>query len=371
MDTENINWRGGIFLVVYHLLLFVSLPIYLAYRTPSLGLVAVSFCLYVVAALGITAGYHRLYSHRSFKASGLFEYPVLAAGTLATQGSVLEWAHDHRLHHRYVDEEKDPYKTRKGFWYSHLLWMFTKRIEFKERIISDLLSRKVLVFQHQYYGLLLTFLNAIVFFAVGWYFQDYWGALVLALLARMFLVHHCTWFINSLAHMWGSKPYSTEHSAVNNWILAILTMGEGYHNYHHTFAGDYRNGIKWYQYDITKLVIWTASKFGLTSDLRTVRRSTIQKKLILMDRQLMLERIGEASEGLSDLEDKIISLSDSLVDDLKNQEIIKRKLDRITSEKSNHLEAEFRSIKERFERTSNEWARLCKQVLTLNQLRVN
>ena len=366
---SNFNWTGGLILIGYHVLLLVSLPLYLLYMPFNMGLFVASFALYVLAAVGITAGYHRFYSHRTYQPCKSLEVGLLSMGTLAIQGSALEWAHDHRRHHRYVDTDGDPYGTKYGFWQSHLLWMFKKRDSFDTQLVSDLTENSLVVFQHQHYALLLVVTNLFPVLFLGWLFGSFWGAFVIALLARMFLVHHCTWFINSLAHIWGSRPYSTEHSAVNNWILAVLTMGEGYHNYHHTFAGDYRNGVRWYQYDITKLFIWLATKLGLASDLRTVRTSSIKKKLILVDRKLMLERIKEKDHpAVAALEKQVCSLSDSLVAKWSDWEELKcqlRSLKRsnIDGATLNKVKLDLQMLEKSISKEFRPWAELCQRVL--------
>ncbi|MFQ5740187.1 MAG: acyl-CoA desaturase [Acidobacteriota bacterium] len=368
VTMKNFNWTGGLFLIGYHILLLVSLPLYLLYMPLNPGLMVAAFVLYVLAAMGITAGYHRFYSHKTYKPHKPLEAVLLSMGTLAIQGSALEWSHDHRLHHRHVDTDEDPYQTRDGFWYSHLLWMFKKRKPLQEQGVADLMENSLVHFQHRHYGLLVAATNMIPVVFLGWLFEDYIGAFVIALLARIFLVHHSTWFINSLAHMWGSKPFSTEHSAVNNWILSLFTMGEGYHNYHHTFSGDYRNGVRWYQYDITKLLIWLAGQLGLASDLRRVRTSTIRKKLILVDRKLMLRKIREKNQpALNQLEKEIVKIADSLVAKLSDWENLVNNLRSQQKARNEGLRRRVRvdllALKKSIREESRSWTRLCRQVL--------
>ena len=365
---KDFNWIGGLFLIGYHLALLISLPLYLTYVPLNVGLITSAFILYFLGALGITAGYHRFYSHKTYQPHTLLEVALLWVGTMAIQGSALRWAYDHRLHHRYVDTEKDPYRTSEGFWYSHLLWMFTKRGSFEEHRVADLMKNRLVRFQDQHYALLLVLTNMAPVLFLGWLFNDYIGAIVIALLARMFLVHHCTWFINSLAHMWGSRPFSTEHSAVNNWIVALLTMGEGYHNYHHTFAGDYRNGVRFYQYDITKLFIWLASKLGLASGLRKVNDSTIKRKLVLLDRKLMLEEIGEQDQlTMVELKKEIVKVSDSLVAKLSDWERLKQRLTSMKKASPDRaltktLRFELRTLKKSIRKETRSWSRLLQMV---------
>lgn len=297
MDTTAkapLHWIPLLFIVSYHLALLVALPIYLAARAPSLTLLAITVGLYTATMMSVTTGYHRLYAHVTYRTNRVAEAVLLFFATMAGQGSALRWAHDHRIHHRHVDTDRDPYGTPKGFWHSHVLWLFHKPGDWQPRLVRDLAANPLLAFQDRYYGWLFAATNLLFIGAVGLLLGDLAGSVVFLLLVRLAVVHHCTWFINSAAHIWGSKPYSTEHSAANNLLLALLTFGEGYHNYHHTFAGDYRNGVRWYQFDPPKYLIWIMSKLGLASELRRVNALTIRRRLLMADRKLLLEHLERA-----------------------------------------------------------------------------
>src|SRR5206468_2641426 len=136
------------------------------------------------------------------------------------------------------------------------------------KVVPDLMKNRLVMFQDRFIGTWMILSNAIAFLLVGWLLNDFLGAFVISLWTRLFTLHHFTWFINSLAHTWGDKPFSQEQSAVDNYIISLLTFGEGYHNYHHTFANDYRNGIRWYHFDPTKWLIWSLHKLGLAFDLK-------------------------------------------------------------------------------------------------------
>jgi len=367
----RINWSAVLFIGAYHLALLVTLPLYLAHQTPSWGLIGATIFLWAATLMSITAGYHRLYAHRTYKLHPAVEAVLLFFGTMSVQGSVFQWAHDHRLHHRHVDSELDPYGTEKGFWHSHLLWMFKDRSEMNDRYLADLKKNRLLVLQDRYYGLWMVLSNLLAVLAVGWMTGDYVGAVVFAFLLRLFLAHHCTWFINSLAHMWGSKPYSTEHSAVNNFILALLTFGEGYHNYHHTFAGDYRNGVRWYQFDPPKYLIWFLSKIGLASDPQTVDPLMIKKKLVQADRKLLLDHLGRLRDQRAKAwMDAVEKTSEKLTETIT---AAKAARDRFLSMHKAGDKGEAREVWSRFENLRREfsrdlktWRRLCRLVLKLD-----
>ncbi len=314
MKIKEFNWGPGLFLIIYQTLLLISLPFYFYYAPPSWGMVAVSVVLLYLTGLSITAGYHRFYSHRSYKAKPVVEAALLFFGSMAGQGSALRWSFDHRLHHAHVDTDEDPYSIKKGFWYAHFLWILEKQKKIDPKVVPDLLRNPLVQFQHKYDFLLMITTNVIAFFFVGWLLDDYVGAFFLACWTRLFALHHFTWFINSLAHTWGDRPFCQEQSAVNNYVIALLTFGEGYHNYHHTFANDYRNGIRWYHFDPTKWLIWSLNKVGLTTGLKRMDAYTIKKRMVLERQQLLLDRVCDLWYIKKDeLEKTVLELSDRLV----------------------------------------------------------
>jgi len=326
--------------------------------------------LIVGSLMSITAGYHRLYAHRTYRANKFVEWVLLFFGTLATQGSVLQWAHDHRLHHKHVDTEKDPYSAPKGFWYSHMLWMFKKNEPLNERYLKDLIQDKVLVFQDRYYGFVMAGVNILAVALLWLLTGDLIGAFVIGFLARLFIVHHSTWFINSLCHIWGSQPYSSEHTAVNNFILAFLTYGEGYHNYHHTFAGDYRNGVRWYQFDPAKYMIWLLSKVGLTWDLKRTDPLMIKKKLVQADRKLLIDHLSAFSDiDVSNFVEKVEHLSERLSASIAKAMVNLNKY-RSIDRKENPAEVKewkmrYRALKKEIEQDLKAWKQLCHQILDM------
>jgi len=312
--TKQFNWVSGIFLITYQTLLLLGLPFYFAYATLHTGTIVTAFVLFWLTGLSVTAGYHRYFAHRSYKAHPLVESLLVFFGTMAVQSSILRWSFEHRIHHAFVDTDKDPYCIQKGFWYAHFGWMLEKPQKIDPKVVADLMSNKLITFQHKYYPILMLLCNALVFVSVGYAFQDYLGAFVLACWTRIFLLHHCTWFINSLAHTWGSREFSKEQSAVNNFVIALLTFGEGYHNYHHVFANDYRNGIRWYHFDPTKWLIWGLSKLGLTHGLKRTDQMLVMKTMVLEHKSILSERLSNyLSDKKLELEKQVQDLSDRLL----------------------------------------------------------
>jgi stearoyl-CoA desaturase (delta-9 desaturase) len=227
--------------------------------------------LYVVTGLGITVGYHRLLAHRSFTCPDWVKAGFLIAGGWALQNSALKWAADHIRHHAACDQEADPYNAKRGFWYSHCGWLLSDQRYTDEKYATRLRQDPVVMWQHRYYvpivlsGLALTFV-------VG-YLHNGWiggaGCFMLAGIGRTFAVLNSTFCINSICHLWGSQPHSQADSSRDSWWVSLLTFGEGYHNYHHTYQSDYRNGPRWYNFDPSKWLIFSLSLIGLASSLRT------------------------------------------------------------------------------------------------------
>ncbi|KIY71476.1 delta 9-fatty acid desaturase protein [Cylindrobasidium torrendii FP15055 ss-10] len=243
-----------------------------------------AFAFYFFSGLGITAGYHRLWAHRSYNASKFLEYVLVIAGASAVQGSVHWWSRGHRAHHRYTDTDLDPYNAHRGFWYSHIGWMLLKpRRKPGVADVSDLKKNKVIMWQHRWYLPLIITTTFVLPTAVAHYgWNDAWGGLVYAGLVRLTFVHHSTFCVNSLAHWIGESPFDDKHTPKNHMLTAFVTVGEGYHNFHHQFPMDYRNAIRWYQYDPTKWFIWTMSKLGLAWQLKTFPENEIQKGVLTM-----------------------------------------------------------------------------------------
>lgn len=225
-------------------------------------------------------GYHRLWAHRSYAASLPLQIWLACVGAGAAQNSIRRWARDHRSHHRYTDTPEDPYSVRKGLLYSHMGWLLLnqdpKRLGRTD--ISDLNSDPVVVWQHKHYvsiALFTGFILPMIFCGLLW--NDWWGGLVYAGILRILVVQQATFCVNSLAHWLGEQPFDDRNSPKDHVFTALLTLGEGYHNFHHEFPSDYRNAIEWHQYDPTKWSIWLCQKLGLASELKKFRQNEIEK----------------------------------------------------------------------------------------------
>jgi len=274
------------------------------------------------------------------------------------EASALQWSHDHRLHHTHVDTDLDPYNINRGFFYAHIGWLFVHDSPIKDRVVSDLKKNPRVMFQYKHIISMSLISNGLVF-AIGCLFMHPVASLFAGVFLRMFLIHHCTWFINSIAHIWGSKTYAKELSAVDNGILAFFTFGEGYHNYHHAVANDYRNGIRWYHFDPTKWLLWTCSKIGLVSDLRRFHKVRLQKLLVSKDKELLLERFKtELDEKTIELRKRAEELAHTFEETASQ---ILRKLKELkdsTDAKRAQLKLEIRELKRELRVYWKEWIEL-------------
>jgi stearoyl-CoA desaturase (delta-9 desaturase) len=285
VEHAPINWVTAIVFTLTPLAALILVPWYGFTHGYSLGSWLLFALLLLATGMSITAGYHRLWAHRAYQAHWVVRLFYMVFGSMALQNSVLIWASQHRTHHRFVDDvDRDPYSAKRGFWFSHIGWILRNYPSGNNDFTNarDLERDPMVAFQHRWYVPIAVGLNFGVPLAFGFAFGDPVGALLLGGVLRLVVNHHFTFFINSLAHMWGSQPYTDENTARDNGALAFLTYGEGYHNFHHIFQNDYRNGVRWWQYDPTKWLIATLSGLGLASQLKRVPDMWIHRAQLAM-----------------------------------------------------------------------------------------
>ncbi len=253
------------------------------------GQVLLGLGLYLLTGISITAGYHRLFAHRAYDAHPVLKFLFLIFGSASFENSALKWCSDHRLHHLKVDTSEDPYNINEGFFHAHMGWVLLKKNgTVHERFAKDFRQDKLIAWQHKYNMIIAIVIGIIMPTFVGGYFLgSYLGALAIGVFGRIVLTHHCTFFINSLCHCLGSTPYTDTNSAKDSWFMALLTFGEGYHNFHHYFQTDYRNGIRWFHFDPTKWFIKTLSFAGLTHKLKL----TPQEKILAARMQMKVKEL--------------------------------------------------------------------------------
>lgn len=251
----------------------------------------------VLNGIGIGSGYHRLWSHRTYDAHPVLKGLLAVMGGMSLQNSIIVWSARHRVHHRDVDNnDKDPYSIGRGFWFAHIGWMLRnyKSGEVDYSVVRDLQRDPVAAWQHRWYWTLVWTTNAAVPVFLGWLTGDIIGMFLLAGVARLVVNHHVTFFINSLAHMWGKQPYSDENTARDQHFLALITYGEGYHNYHHKFQTDYRCGIRWWHLDINKWFISTCALLGLVSNRKRAPQFKVLRARLNMEFKAARKKLEQA-----------------------------------------------------------------------------
>ena len=257
----------------------------------TLQAVIICIALYVLRMVAIGAGYHRYFSHRSFATSRVFQFILAFLAQSSTQKSVLWWAAIHRHHHLHSDTEQDVHSPRQGgFFYSHLGWMFNRKFDEPDLTkVGDLTRYPELMWLHRYEQAPSVVLALLCLLIAGW------PGLVVGFLWSTVLVYHATFSINSLAHVHGKKRYVTGDDSRNNWLLALLTMGEGWHNNHHAYQSSARQGFKWWEVDPTYYVLTALSWIGIVWDLKTPPEAVLRN-----EQRLGAKVVNRAAEQLAD-----------------------------------------------------------------------
>ncbi len=300
---KNLSWLNSLFLLLTPPAAITLTILWIYFDGFKWELVVLGVFFYMLSGISITAGYHRLFSHKSYDAHPLVRIFFLVFGAAAFQNSLLKWASDHRMHHSQCDTHKDPYNINEGFFYAHMGWILLKDNNyFHDRYVKDLMKDKYVMFQHNHYFKIAGFFGIILPSVLGWlFFDSFLGGLAVGALLKVVLIHHSTFFINSLCHYIGKTPYTDDNTARDSWLMALLTFGEGYHNFHHYFQADYRNGIRWFQFDPTKWLIAMLEKLKLASKLK----KTPNFKIIAARLQM---RLKQAKEKYSLEDHKLLEL---------------------------------------------------------------
>ena len=252
----------------------------------------IAVVMYAISGHGVTVGFHRLFTHSSFKAKKALRVALAIAGSLAVQGPVIRWVADHRKHHRYSDRDGDPHSPwrygetvpalMKGLWHAHIGWLYNAEQTSQQQYAPDLLKDRAIVrvsLAFPYLVLVSLLLPATVGGLVTWSWKGaltafFWGSLV-----RIALLHHTTWSINSICHAVGERPFRSRDKSGNVWWLAVLSMGESWHNLHHSDPTSARHGVLRGQIDSSARIIWLFEKFGWVRDVRWPSRERIAMKL--------------------------------------------------------------------------------------------
>ncbi|HEX6076625.1 MAG TPA: acyl-CoA desaturase [Micromonosporaceae bacterium] len=285
------------FVVVPFLALIAAVPVAWGWGLSWID-VAIALVMYWVSGLGVTVGFHRYLTHGSFKAKRGLRVALAAAGSLAVEGSPIQWVADHRRHHAYSDREGDPHSpwrygtsvgaVTKGLVYAHVGWLFAREPSNRERFAPDLLAdRDIRRVDRMFIPLVVISLlaPALVGGLITWSFTGALTAFFWASLVRVGFLHHITWSINSVCHVVGERPFETrdDDRAANFWPLAVLSFGESWHNLHHADPTCARHGVLRGQVDPSARVIWALEKAGWAYDVRWPKRDRVAAKLITKD----------------------------------------------------------------------------------------
>ena len=284
-EHDDIMYPSAVPFVLIHLGCLAALWTGITWQALAIGVM-----LYWLRIFAIGAGYHRYFSHRAYSTSRAFQFLLALLAQTTAQKSVVWWASKHRHHHLLSDTEQDVHSPRhKGFIYSHLGWIFARRHDGPDLAkVPDLVRYPELMWLHKYEQLPALVLGVICFLAAGW------PGLVVGFLWSTVLVYHATFCINSLAHVSGSTRYVTGDDSRNNWLLAVLTMGEGWHNNHHAYQTSVRQGFRWWEIDPTYYLLRALSSLGLVWDLKVPPEQVLRN-----EHRLGARVINRAAERLA------------------------------------------------------------------------
>ncbi|MGB6923054.1 MAG: acyl-CoA desaturase [Methyloceanibacter sp.] len=284
VDHDDIIYPSAIPFVLMHIACFAAI-----WTGVTLEAIVLGVALYWLRIFAIGAGYHRYFSHRAYSTSRVFQFILAFAAQSTSQKSILWWAAKHRHHHLHSDTGRDVHSPRhKGFIYSHMGWIFDRRHDVADLTkVADLARYPELMWLHKYELVPAVLLAALCYLIAGW------PGLVVGFVWSTVLVYHATFCINSLAHVSGTKRYVTGDDSRNNWLLAVFTMGEGWHNNHHAYQGSVRQGFKWWEIDPTYYILWGLSWLGLVWDLKTPPEQVLRN-----EQPLGVRVINRAAEDL-------------------------------------------------------------------------
>ena len=373
VQKPRLNWLNIVFLLGTLLIALIGTPWYLL----KVGLgwpEAVTFLvLWMFVGLSVTAGYHRLFAHKTYQAAWPVRLFFLVFGAGALENSILNWAADHRVHHAHVDEDRDPYNIQKGFWWAHIGWIFFENEPIPQSVVRDLAEDPLVRWQDRYYKWIGLGVALGIPLAVGLATGRVLGCLLIGGVLRVVVSHHGTFFINSLCHMVGRRTYSTEHSARDSAVMALLAFGEGYHNYHHSFPFDYRNGVKVWQFDPAKWTIWTLSRLGLARDLRRAPEAAVLKAKIEVQFERAKERLQQLPQVVHDfrehhearLHEAYVSLQSALHELISLERRQRPKASSAPGEEHLPLETRLGLTYRALEEALGEWKRTLRQMKRL------
>ena len=294
------NWNMVILLTMIPLIGVFGTVIYIYYNGVVWQEPLMFFVFWFLSGMGITMGYHRLFAHKAYKTNVFVEWLLMIFGSMALENTILKWCADHRVHHTKAETKEDPYSISEGFWHAHIGWIVKNAPEGDRRVrgVRDLKEKSAIKFQNKYYFSIGIIVGFLIPLAIGFAYGRPIGAFLWAGFLRLTIVHHATFFINSMCHYIGRQTYDFKSTARDSWFVSWFTFGEGYHNYHHKFQWDYRNGVKWFAYDPSKWIIKGLSFFGITYDLKKVNDQVIAQNRVNNIKTQLTEMFGKSSDAI-------------------------------------------------------------------------
>jgi stearoyl-CoA desaturase (delta-9 desaturase) len=265
---SGINWLNTIGLSAFHVGAVAALFVF-----TWTGFAFALFLTWVAGGLGISMGYHRLHTHRSYRVPLILEYFFALCGTLALQGGPIFWVATHRIHHQKSDQQGDPHSPRDGAWFAHAGWiLFGEPDQINTATMSkyapDLVKHRFYIWLNDYHWV-PTLVAGVVLIAVGGLSLMLWGICL-----RVVVGLHGTWLVNSGAHMWGTRRFATHDDSRNNWWIALISFGEGWHNNHHAHPTSARHGLAWYEFDASWMQIRVLQLWGIAKSVRVAQINT-------------------------------------------------------------------------------------------------
>lgn len=345
MKKRRLDWFNTTFLIFLPLASVAGLAWYLMTESFNPWFILLFIIFYFATGLSITAGYHRLFAHKAYETHPLIEWLYLIFGAAAFENSAFRWCEDHRVHHRFIDKEDDPYSIKKGFFHAHMGWILLapKEKDFS-RFSRDLSQNPRVSLQHRYYLPIALAAGVALPGFIGWMMGSLLGGIVFGSVLRITVVHHFTFFINSLCHYWGAQTYSDKDTSKDNGFLAFFTYGEGYHNFHHSFHNDYRNGIRWYHFDPSKWLIRGLSFAGLAWNLKTAPKLQVLQAKLEMQHKRSSEAISRFPDMKQTFQERMEALKQSVSEKMGEWQELK------ASYKAAYQEFRQRKSQENYER---------------------